>query len=113
MVTSKHAITAALHRQIRRFPRGWRFFREVPSASSYAGLPPPGLAWGLNHRNRMTDPSFLLQRSGYAKDLMQMARDLQALVDHRKAAMDQPLSGLDFDISSFDDIAEPAHRADH
>lgn len=61
----------------------------------------------------MTDPSFLLQSSAYAKDLMQMARDLQALVDIRASAMEQPLSGIDLDISSFDVDTEPAHRADH
>lgn len=49
----------------------------------------------------MTDPSFLLQRSA-AKDLMELARDLQALVDVRKAALDHPLSGPDIDLSAFD-----------
>lgn len=52
----------------------------------------------------MTDPSFLLQRSA-AKDLIELARDLQALVDIRTAAMAQPLSGIDIDFSSFGDEA--------
>ncbi|MFC5495914.1 hypothetical protein ACFPOE_00065 [Caenimonas terrae] len=58
----------------------------------------------------MSDPSFLLQSSA-AKDLMELARDLQALVDFRAGALEQPLTGLDFDISGFD--AEPAARANH
>lgn len=49
----------------------------------------------------MTDPSFLLQSSA-AKDLVELARDLQALVDLRTAAMAQPLIGIDIDFSSFD-----------
>lgn len=57
----------------------------------------------------MNDPSFLLQRSAHAKDLMQLARDLQALVDNRTAAMEHPLSGPDIDLSDFDAVeAEPA-----
>lgn len=48
----------------------------------------------------MTDPSFLLQSSA-AKDLVELARDLQALLDIRTAAMQQPLSGIDIDFSSF------------
>lgn len=49
----------------------------------------------------MTDPSFLLKRAA-ARDLMELARDLQALVDIRSAAMAQPLSGPDIDLSMFD-----------
>jgi hypothetical protein len=52
----------------------------------------------------MTDPSFLLQHSA-AKDLIELARDLQTLVDIRTAAMAQPLSGIDIDFSSFGDEA--------
>lgn len=52
----------------------------------------------------MTDPSFLLQSSA-AKDLIELARDLQALVDIRTAAMEQPLSGIDIDFASFGDEA--------
>jgi hypothetical protein len=48
----------------------------------------------------MSDPSFLLQSSA-AKDLVELARDLQALLDIRTAAMEQPLSGIDIDFSSF------------
>ncbi len=58
----------------------------------------------------MTDPSFLLQRSAQARDLMELARDLQALVDIRTAAMEQPLSGPDIDLSAFD-AAEAAEAA--
>ncbi|MDB5941917.1 MAG: hypothetical protein JWQ13_1483 [Ramlibacter sp.] len=58
----------------------------------------------------MTDPSFLLQ-SPAAKDLMELARDLQALVDIRSAALEQPLRP-DVDLSAFDAEPEPApgHR---
>lgn len=60
----------------------------------------------------MTDPSFLLQRSAHAKDLMELARDLQALVDNRTAAMERPLSGPDIDLSAFDAAeAAPASLA--
>ena len=48
----------------------------------------------------MSDPSFLLQTPA-SKDLVELARDLQALVDGRASALEQPLSGLDFDISGF------------
>lgn len=58
----------------------------------------------------MTDPSFLLQ-SHSAKDLMELARSLQALVDGRATALEQPLTGLDFDISAYD--TEPALSLDH
>jgi hypothetical protein len=60
----------------------------------------------------MTDPSFLLQ-SPAAKDLMELARDLQALVDIRTAALEQPLRP-DVDLSSaLGAKPEPApgHRA--
>lgn len=59
----------------------------------------------------MTDPSFLLQSSA-AKDLMELARDLQALVDHRSAAMEQPVSGPDIDLSAFDELeaAQPSRN---
>ena len=53
----------------------------------------------------MNDPSFLLTSTA-AKDLVDLARDLQALVDLRSAAMERPLSSLDFDLSAFS--AEPA-----
>lgn len=53
----------------------------------------------------MSDPSFLLQSSA-SKDLMELARDLQALVDVRALALEQPLSAPDFDISGFGE-AEP------
>ena len=59
----------------------------------------------------MSDPSFLLQ-SAASKDLMELARDLQALVDIRASALEQPLTGLDFDISGFGD-AEPAPLQEH
>lgn len=55
----------------------------------------------------MTDPSFLLTHSA-AKDLVELARDLQALVDIRTAALEQPLLGPDIDFSSFE--AKPALR---
>lgn len=58
----------------------------------------------------MNDPSFLLQRS-VAKDLIELARDLQALVDIRRAAMEHPLSGPDIDLSAFDGEVGP--RANH
>ena len=54
----------------------------------------------------MSDPSFLLQSSA-AKDLMELARDLQAMVDIRASALEQPLTSPDFDISSFE-TEEPA-----
>lgn len=54
----------------------------------------------------MTDPSFLLQRAA-AKDLIELARDLQALVDIRTAAMAHPLSdGADIDLAAFEDEAQ-------
>ena len=52
----------------------------------------------------MNDPSFLLTGTA-AKDLVDLARDLQALVDLRSAAMERPLSSPDFDLSAF--AAEP------
>ena len=58
----------------------------------------------------MTDPSFLLQSSA-AKDLMELARDLQAMVDIRATALEQPLNTPDFDISSFDN--EPESSKSH
>ena len=58
----------------------------------------------------MTDPSFLLENRS-AKDLMELARSLQALVDGRATALEQPLSGLEFDISAYD--TEPALSLDH
>ena len=58
----------------------------------------------------MTDPSFLLTNTA-AKDLIELARDLQALVDGRSAALEQPLMGADIDFSTF--AAEPAPRVDH
>jgi hypothetical protein len=58
----------------------------------------------------MTDPSFLLTSSA-AKDLIELARDLQALVDIRTAALEQPLSGADIDFSTFE--TEPAPRLNH
>lgn len=58
----------------------------------------------------MTDPSFLLQNQS-AKDLMELARSLQALVDGRATALEQPLTGFDFDISAYD--TEPALSVDH
>ena len=61
----------------------------------------------------MTDPSFLLQRSAHAKDLMELARDLQALVDLRKAAMEHPLSGPDIDLSAFDAAEAAAPELTH
>ena len=59
----------------------------------------------------MSDPSFLLQSSA-AKDLMELARDLQAMVDIRASALEQPLTSPDFDISSFE-TGQPAQRVDH
>jgi hypothetical protein len=59
----------------------------------------------------MSDPSFLLSSSA-AKDLTEYARDLQAMVDVRASALEQPLSGLDFDISGFGE-EEPPQRVDH
>ena len=59
----------------------------------------------------MSDPSFLLQ-SPASKDLVEYARELQAMVDIRATALEQPLTGLDFDISGYGD-AEPAPRQDH
>jgi hypothetical protein len=57
----------------------------------------------------MTDPSFLLTSSA-AKNLVELARDLQALIDNRTAAMEQPLSGANIDFSSFDAAPAPARR---
>lgn len=57
----------------------------------------------------MSDPSFLLQPSE-AKDLVQYAHDLQALVDLRTANLDQPLSGPDFELSDFGAEVEPARE---
>lgn len=48
----------------------------------------------------MSDPSFILQGTD-ASRLRDMARDLQALVDSRDAAMEQP-------VSSFGELQEPA-----
>ena len=48
----------------------------------------------------MSDPSFLLQTTA-SKDLMELARELQALVDVRASALEQPLSAPDFDITGF------------
>ena len=59
----------------------------------------------------MTDPSFLLQSSA-AKDLMELARELQAMVDVRASALEQPLTGLEFDISGYGED-ETASRQDH
>ena len=59
----------------------------------------------------MSDPSFLLQSSA-AKDLMELARDLQAMCDIRASALAQPLTSPDFDISALDS-EEPAQRLDH
>jgi hypothetical protein len=58
----------------------------------------------------MTDPSFLLQSSA-AKDLMELARDLQAMVDNRRAALEQPLTDRDIDFDVSLDLAEPAEHA--
>lgn len=62
----------------------------------------------------MNEPSFLLQ-SKAAKDLVDLARDLQALVDIRTAAMAQPLSGfgLDYDLSDFEPEPGRARPASH
>lgn len=61
----------------------------------------------------MTDPSFLLQPAA-AKDLMELARDLQAMVDSRAFALEQPVTSLDFDISSYASFDnEPESRTDH
>jgi hypothetical protein len=54
----------------------------------------------------MTDPSFLLTSSA-AKDLTQLARDLQAMVDLRTANQAEPLSGVDFEF----DLAVPETRS--
>lgn len=58
----------------------------------------------------MTDPSFLLTNSA-AKDLIELARDLQALVDGRSAALEHPLTGVDIDFTTF--AADPAHAVGH
>ena len=63
-------------------------------------------------RQAGADPSFLLHPSD-AKDLVECARDLQALVDLRTAALDQPLSGPDFDLSDFGAEVEPARDVSH
>ena len=60
----------------------------------------------------MSDPSFLLQPDA-AKDMAQYALDLQALIDLRSAALDQPLSGPDFDLSGFDEAADPTPDVSH
>lgn len=82
-------------------------FRRLPPTA--ARLPGDYLEL-LNRRSPMTDPSFLLQSSA-AKDLVELARDLQALLDIRTAAMAQPLSGIDIDFSSFG--GEVPSRASH
>lgn len=60
----------------------------------------------------MTDPSFLLPRAA-AKDLMELARDLQAMVDFRASALEHPLTNPDFDITDFGPDEQPAPRAGH
>ena len=44
----------------------------------------------------MPDPSFIL-RGPASSDLRELARDLQALIDIRTAAMEHPVSVTDFD----------------
>ena len=60
----------------------------------------------------MSDPSFLLQPDA-SKDMAQYARDLQALVELRSAALDHPLSGPDFDLSGFDEEVDSAPDRSH
>ena len=60
----------------------------------------------------MSDPSFLLQPSA-AKNMAQYARDLQALVDLRTAALAQPLSGSDIDFSGFAEEVDPSPDVSH
>ena len=55
----------------------------------------------------MQDPSFILQGTA-ARSLKELARDLQALVDTRNAAIEQPLSVPDIDFSVFEIPAQPA-----
>lgn len=45
----------------------------------------------------MSDPSFILQGAA-AKDMRDMARGLQALVDERSAAAAQPVIDIDFPL---------------
>ena len=55
----------------------------------------------------MQDPSFILQGTA-ARNLKEFARDLQALVDTRNAAIEQPLSVPDIDFSAFEMPAQSA-----
>jgi hypothetical protein len=55
----------------------------------------------------MSDPSFILKGTA-ARDLKELARHLQALVDTRNAAIEQPLSVPDIDFSQFEIPAVPA-----
>ena len=54
----------------------------------------------------MQDPSFILQGTA-AQNLKELARDLQALVDTRSAAIEQPISVPDIDFSVFETAALP------
>ena len=60
----------------------------------------------------MSDPSFLLQPS-VAKNMAQYARDLQAMVDLRSAALAHPLSGSDIDFSGFAEEVDPSPDVSH
>lgn len=57
----------------------------------------------------MTDPSFIL-RGPASSELRELARDLQALIDIRTAAMQQPVSVSVFhdpNFSDWIDLSEP------
>jgi hypothetical protein len=53
----------------------------------------------------MEDPSFILRGSA-ARDLGELARDLQALLDARAAALVRPVSAPDIDLMT----PAPAHQ---
>lgn len=58
----------------------------------------------------MNDPSFILNGSG-ARDLRELARDLQALVDTRTAAMADPITRPDSSLPLDEQDHAPAgHR---
>ncbi len=59
---------------------------------------------------RLSDPSFILKPAA-AKDLIEFARDMQAIVDGRAAAIDQPLSVSRSELGLEEDVAPAGQRA--
>jgi len=58
----------------------------------------------------MPDPSFI-RSSAAAKDLFDYAREMQAIVDCRAAASEQPLTVAGADLGIEVSVAPPGHRA--